>query len=122
MSAIYDRAAALGRLDGDEPFFQELIDLFLDDFPRQLTAVRAAAAAHDAAGLMRAAHCLKGSIANFASQPAYDAALRLERMGASGQLDCVDQALDALVQVVDRLAWALAQPVAKPSTDNGRTF
>ena len=40
--------------------------------------------AGDLPGLARAAHTLKGSVAIFAAQAAYDAALRIEQMGRDG--------------------------------------
>ena len=49
--------------------------------PKLLDGIRGAAERGDAQGMERAAHKLKGSVANFAAPAAYDAALRLEVMG-----------------------------------------
>jgi HPt (histidine-containing phosphotransfer) domain-containing protein len=61
-------AAALEHLfeitGGDQEFFDELIDTYLDDGVAQLAAMRAAADAGDPAALLRPAHTLKSSSAN----------------------------------------------------------
>lgn len=119
MTPIYDRAAALSRIDGDESFLEELIELFLVDSPRLLLAVREAVAAADASRLMRAAHSLKGSIANFESPSAYEAALRLEQIGASGHLESAEQALINLERIIDQLASTLARPAVQPQPAHG---
>ena len=51
----------------------------------------------------RAAHKLKGSVANFAAPIAYDAALRLEVMGRNGHLDDAPEALEELESALEDL-------------------
>jgi len=79
---------------------KDLVRIFLDDCPQLLTGVRGAVERGDAQGMERAAHKLKGSVANFAARAAYDAALRLEVMGRDGHLD---QATEALLQLESAL-------------------
>ena len=61
-------AAALEHLfeitGGDQEFFDELVDTYLDDGVAQLAAMRAAADADDPVALLRPAHTLKSSSAN----------------------------------------------------------
>ena len=61
-------AAALEHLfeitGGDQEFFDELVDTYLDDGAAQLAAMRAAADADDPDALLRPAHTLKSSSAN----------------------------------------------------------
>jgi two-component system, sensor histidine kinase and response regulator len=85
-SSAFDRAAALDEVDGDEELLAELARVFLEDSTRLLSEVQAAAAAGDAGQLMRAAHALKGSVANFGARRAVEAALRLESMGKYGDV------------------------------------
>ena len=51
----------------------------------------------------RAAHALKGSVANFAAPAAYDAALRLEVMGRAGHLDQAPEGLRRLESALEAL-------------------
>ena len=77
--------------------------LFLDDCPKLLAAIRAAAERGDALGMEQAAHKLKGSIANFAAPAAFDAALRLEVMGRGGHLERATEALGQLASALEQL-------------------
>src|SRR5207248_10364829 len=64
-STRLDRAAILARVEGDTTLLREVTDLFLEDAPRLLAEIRDAISRKDAKALERAAHALKGSIANF---------------------------------------------------------
>jgi PAS domain S-box-containing protein len=89
----FDPAAAAARLGDDPRLLRELLDLFWADSPRMLDEIEKAIAAGDAAALRRAAHALKGSVANFSASHAVDAARRLERMGIEGDLSDAKSAL-----------------------------
>jgi PAS domain S-box-containing protein len=98
-----DTASALARVEGDVELLQELVALFLEDLPDLLTNLREAVTAGDAGAIERAAHKLKGSVGNFAAQPAFDAALRLEKIGRVGELTEAESAYHALLQEIDLL-------------------
>jgi signal transduction histidine kinase/DNA-binding response OmpR family regulator len=93
-----DRAALLARLDGDEGLLAELVDLFVRDVPARLAEIREAAAAADADRLGRAAHALKGMLANLEAGAATAAARRLEEAAHGGDV----AAARALVAAVER--------------------
>jgi HPt (histidine-containing phosphotransfer) domain-containing protein len=80
-----DMTAALGRVGGDEELLKEIAQLFLEQWPDSLSDVKRAIEVRDAQALERAAHSLKGSVANFGAKDAHQAALRLEMMGRSGE-------------------------------------
>src|SRR5579863_9547145 len=98
-----DRELALSRVGGDAELLKEIAALFMEDYPSVLTEIRAAAARGDAKGVERAAHGLKGSVANFGAQTAVDAALQIERMGRAGDLSRVSEAIDTLALALDAL-------------------
>jgi HPt (histidine-containing phosphotransfer) domain-containing protein len=83
-------AALLSRVDGDEEIFGELCDIFLDDAPKRLAAIRAALEARDARGVRAAAHAFKGAAGVFDATGIVDAARRLEQMGDQGRLEGSD--------------------------------
>ena len=80
-------AALLSRVDGDEEIFAELCDIFLDDAPKRLAAIRSALETRDAQGLRAAAHAFKGAAGVFDAVGIVDAARVLEQMGDQGTLD-----------------------------------
>jgi CheY-like chemotaxis protein len=81
----------------------ELAAIFLEDGPMRLAAIRAGVEQRDAGSLEAAAHALRGSAANFGATQAVDAALKLELMGAGGDLTGVDAAFADLELVLGRL-------------------
>jgi two-component system, sensor histidine kinase and response regulator len=106
-SHVFDREAALTRVDGDLALLGELIRIFLDEFPHQLTEIRQAIVAKDASRLGRAAHSLGGAVANFGAKPAHEAALRLEAISARNDMARAATAATELEQALERLRPAL---------------
>ena len=105
---ILNLAAALERVGGDQELLEEVAQLFLDTSPDLLTEIGRAVVARDARALERSAHTLKGSVGNFGADAAFQAALRLEKIGRSGDLMGVDEAYRALEAEMERLRPALA--------------
>jgi len=91
-----DRKLALSRVGGDIELLREIGQLFLGEYPGLLTKLTAAVASNDAHGVDRTAHSIKGSVATFGAQGAYDAALVLEQMGRSGKLNDAQRRLGEL--------------------------
>lgn len=105
--AEYFASLLLDRFEGDAELLREVVGLFLNDCPARLSHVRDAVNQRDSATLARAAHSLKGSVANFAADLAVAAAQRLEVMGRAGDWTEVDQALTALETEIENLTSAL---------------
>jgi signal transduction histidine kinase/CheY-like chemotaxis protein/HPt (histidine-containing phosphotransfer) domain-containing protein len=114
---VFDRAAALDRLAGDEGLLRELCEVFLEEEPKWRAEIRAAVAARDAALLKRAAHTLKGAVDSIGGARAYRAALELERMGREANLDGAEAALAELERELAALVPALAAFRAAVSSD-----
>ncbi len=88
----FDRAAALDRLDGDEALLSDVIELFLDECPRHMLAIKAAVDRRDAEGLRIEAHSLKGAAGNLSALGLFEAATVVERIGTERRLDAADAA------------------------------
>jgi len=82
---LVDEAALLERLEGDRPFMRELLAIFVDESPGRRGAFEAAAAAGDAAALMRAAHGLKGCALSLCAAPLAGLAGRVEAASAAAR-------------------------------------
>jgi len=104
---LLDSAAILDRVGGDVDFLDEIAALFAEDCPKLLGDVRAAIEAGNSAALERAAHTLKGSVANFGAEPARQAALRLEMLGRSGDLQPAAEVCFTLEKEMERFTTAL---------------
>lgn len=110
-----DIPAALERVGGDADLLSEIAGLFLREYPELLAAMQSALARQEATELERAAHSLKGSIANFGAAAAVEAAFTLEKIARSGALEEAGAALAAL-----EAQLALAHPALVHLSQNPR--
>jgi CheY-like chemotaxis protein/HPt (histidine-containing phosphotransfer) domain-containing protein len=108
-AAAFDRASALDRAGGDEELLRELVGLFLDECPQRMAEIREALARRDAPKLQRAAHTLRGAVANFEAREAVEAARRLETVAGQDDWARAEQAWAALEEAIDRLEPAMAE-------------
>ena len=97
----FDPAVAAARLGGDRRLLREMLDLFMTECPGMISAIRSAIDSSDAAALRRAAHALKGSVANFAAARPVEAARRLEKLGIDGEFTGVEAAFHELEDALD---------------------
>lgn len=91
-----DREVALARVGGDLELLKEIAGLFLEDYPNAQAELRTAAAEGDARAVERAAHGLKGSVANFGATPVFELARAIEGMGRARDLTGIDSKLEQL--------------------------
>ena len=104
-SAAIDTAMLLKAFDGDWNFFKEVVDVFLDDYPKLIDDLHRAYKETDSNTLMRAAHSLKGMLKNFQAEPASEVAFKLETQGKVGNFDAVAETIEILagqIAVVDK--------------------
>ncbi|HXJ91778.1 MAG TPA: response regulator [Terriglobia bacterium] len=113
--AVFDRNAALDRVEGDSDLLREMAAVFLENCDAMLDDVRRAAASHDARALERAAHAMKGCLANLAADEAWHASAHVESFGREKNLDRMPEACSQLEQAIGRLRpemESLLEPVA----------
>lgn len=96
------------RVDGDLGLLEELVDLFIEETPRSLAAVRDAIARNDPEGLYRASHTLKGAVSNFFAADACEAARKLELICSEHNLVGAQEAFTILRQSIHELQESLA--------------
>jgi HPt (histidine-containing phosphotransfer) domain-containing protein len=98
----------LALMEGDRDLLRELIDVFFEDAPERLDAVRRALADRDAGALYRAAHALKGSAGNFGAPNVVGRANRLEALARENELDASALEFELLETDVNQLVAELA--------------
>ena len=79
-----DLDAVLRALEDDRQLLSRMIQVFLNESPALLDRTRQAVASRDAVAAERAAHTLRGALANFAAGKAGAAAQRLEDSAEQG--------------------------------------
>ena len=75
---IFDVTTALTRIGDDSEFLKELIILFIDDVPKQISKMYELLTAKDYVMLSRVAHTIKGSAANIGAKQLSSACFSLE--------------------------------------------
>jgi two-component system sensor histidine kinase/response regulator len=105
----FDLEEALSIVDGDEGLFREIADVFIENYPADLSSIQDAIRRGDGAALRAAAHHLKGALAALAAGPARDTAAELEQMGRRADLShagrlctCIEQQLRDLNAALKR--------------------
>jgi CheY-like chemotaxis protein/HPt (histidine-containing phosphotransfer) domain-containing protein len=81
-----DRTGLFERVQGDTELLRELVRMFAEAYPRQLSGLREALAQGDGPAVARFAHALKGSVGNFSAPRAVHTAERLEEVGRAGDI------------------------------------
>jgi HPt (histidine-containing phosphotransfer) domain-containing protein len=109
--AAFDRLVEI--TGGDLEFVGELIDTYVDDADGQLAALRTAAAADDAAAMLRPSHTLKSSSANVGATLVADLCRSIE---ADARAGAVPDAVARVEAVADALAAATADLSARRMT------
>ena len=108
---VFDMTEALENVGGDMDLLKEIIEIFLEDFPKQMKEIQEGIDKGDAHVVERAAHSLKGSVANFAAKRAHEAAYRLEVLGREVNLGEANEALADLEKEIEGLKGALDSAV-----------
>ena len=102
-----DQVELMDRIGGDLAFLSELTDLFRTEYPKLLSDARQAFAEENADGMMRAAHALRGALANLAATGPSSSAAALEEIGRSGGLTMAEPILDRLEEELSNVLGTL---------------
>ena len=99
--------------EGEPDVLVELIELFLEDVPLQLVALREAVKGEDADSVQRVAHTLKGSCGNMGAARMAEICADLQEIGDSGDLARAPELLERLEAEFDRVRSALEAEIAR---------
>ena len=104
--------------ENDHHLFEELVEIFVNDYPQMLNTLRKSLESTDAETLSRTAHSLKGMLRNFQADAVADKAFELEKIGKQGELDGADQIIESLTGQLDDVARKLKQ-LAREISEGG---
>jgi HPt (histidine-containing phosphotransfer) domain-containing protein len=88
---VFDKESVLDMVDGEVEFVQELVEMFLEDFPDQLDTLQTGMANDDADAVQKVGHRLKGSIGNLGGRRAQYTVRDLEELARRGHLSGTDE-------------------------------
>ena len=103
-----NRALILEQLEGNSGLLIELVQLFSEEAPQLIEAMRKSLQQGDMQGLARSAHSMKGAASNFMAHSTAGAASQLEDDAKRGDTESARTALAALEVIVERLLTELA--------------
>lgn len=106
---VFDWAALLDRLLGDEELARGILTSFLEEMPRQVEALACAVREGDAEGLRRWAHTIKGSAGNVGAMALREVALDMEKAAKEGDLDTTTRLMPLLEACLERLREELRE-------------
>jgi HPt (histidine-containing phosphotransfer) domain-containing protein len=109
---IMDLDAAAAKLGGDQALLSELAELFCNETPKLIDALRLALGTRDASAIRSAAHSLKGSLGVFAATHAANLAASLEDNAAAERLDLASDSVQELEAEVEKVRATLHNFVA----------
>ena len=98
---------------GEPDKLSRVVDLFIEDVPIQLAAMRLAVERGDSQEVEEKAHMLKGGSGYMGAARMAQMCARLEELGASGELSRVPELLDAVEREFGRVRPALRAAIAK---------
>ena len=113
---VFDIEGLRARVENDLDLLAEMVDLYLSSSPLLLTELESAVASKDGERISRAAHTLKGVLGSMCAETCANAALQLETIGTTGDLDRASESLATLNQEFQRLHSVLTDVAHRVET------
>ena len=104
---IINKDELMERIDGDMELLSQMIELFLEDNPKNMAKIQEAILNNNTRDLERAAHTIKGSISNFSTGKAFETVFKLEKMGRDGEITNAEEIFSVLRNELQKLEAAL---------------
>ncbi len=80
----FNTIGSLKELGGDDSFFQEIINLYAEQYPELLERIKSSHSAGDLENLSKSAHALKGASLNIGAKKLAEVCLAIEKNSAEG--------------------------------------
>jgi CheY-like chemotaxis protein/HPt (histidine-containing phosphotransfer) domain-containing protein len=104
---VYDRDGFMDRLMGDTEIAKTVIEVFLEDIPKQIESMKYSLETSDAETVERIAHSIKGAAANIGGEAVRELAAEIENACKDGRFDAVAGCCPKLELQFNRLKQAI---------------
>ena len=98
---LFDREAALERVEGDLELYFELIDMFFDTSSTEIQGIEEALRSQDSKLVSSRAHAIKSAVGNLGAMTCFDLAFEIEKAGKAGDLSSIAALLARLTSEVE---------------------
>lgn len=88
---IFDLEGVMDRVDNDVELFDEIRDIFFEDYEESTSKIGSAIETQNFEELERAAHSMKSASGNIGAQKAFETAFQMETLGRSGREGTLDE-------------------------------
>jgi len=115
---VFDYDDFMERMDGDMDLLKEVIEIFLEDAPNLVAALRSAVRNRNAEAMERAAHTLKGAAANISAKRLQQLSHVMQEMVKKGEVSQVERLLGDMemhYEVLDRVLRARLKTLSEAS-------
>jgi two-component system, sensor histidine kinase and response regulator len=112
-TAVLDETAVARLREMGDGFFAEVANIYLDDAPARLAAIRAAAEANDPHALATAAHAFQSGSGNIGAAEVHELCSKLELMGQEDRLTGVTAKVTELERAYARVEHELRAQTAR---------
>ena len=110
---VFDRAAMISRLMGDEELACSVAEEFLEEFSPEIDALRNYLAQGDLESATRSAHSIKSGAASVCGARARAVAFEMEKAGRALDIEAMREKMEELVLEFNRLRDAMMRPRAE---------
>jgi two-component system, sensor histidine kinase and response regulator len=117
-SVIWDPLKALEKMEGDEALLRELIQIFLEESPKQLDRLNEAIEGSDRDSMERTAHSLKGELKYLGLFDAAQQACEFERMGREGDWQLANERFRSFRSEIRAVTAAMHRILQAPETSS----
>jgi PAS domain S-box-containing protein len=104
---IFDKESFTERMMNDDEMVREIVEIFLDDIPRQIEKLKVSLETGDAVTSERLAHSIKGAAANVSAELLREVAFHIEKAGKEGDLDTMSQSVHELEKQFSQVREAM---------------
>ncbi|NLF49745.1 MAG: response regulator [Leptolinea sp.] len=108
---VYDKKVFLHRLMDDEELARSILEIYLNEAPKQIKELKACLEKGEMAGIELHSHTIKGSSANIGGEALRAAALAVEKCGKSGDLEGARAGLPEVERQFERLKPVLEREI-----------
>lgn len=106
-NGIMDINELLARVENDRELVRDLLQIFKNEFPRRLEALRQAVNSLDAEMVAAEAHSMKGMLSNLAAGSAAATAARIEQLGRNRAVSEFQEAFETFEKISKELLLQL---------------
>ncbi len=110
---LIDMDSVLERIGGDESFFQELLDIYVEDFLEKCIHLEKAIALSDFNHIKEIGHSLKGSSGNLSLTSLHETAYNIELSGRENDIERAKLMFNRLQEEFKKLKNFLSQDQKK---------